>query len=101
MLTGLRAFRIPSKNAKNMPIWFTKCGSSKAAPVTIVINGSNGTTTTIDLSKLDYFPNDAAAGAGVGESGALLTPVPIKGYYLASEDNTMGLPKGSLKRREY
>ena len=67
--------------------------------INITINGSNGTSTSIDLSNLKYFPNDSAAGA--------INPVTnepfvaLKGYYLASEDNTMGVPKGSLKRREY
>jgi hypothetical protein len=68
-------------------------------PLTIVINGSNGTSTSIDLSKLSYFANDEAAGA---INVATNKPyVELKGYYLASEDNTMGVPVGSLKRREY
>lgn len=66
--------------------------SGSKAPITIVINGSNGTSTSIDLSKLIYADNDGDAGA---------KGVPLKGYYLASEDNTMGVKFGTLLRREY
>lgn len=61
------------------------------APVNITINGSNGTTTTIDLSKLIYADND---------SDAATKGVAVKGYYLASLGNTMGVKHGTLVRRE-
>lgn len=74
-------------------------GNSSKTPVTIIINGSGGTTTTIDLSKLLYFPNDGAAGAINPQTNQPF--VPLKGYYLASEDNTLGVKYGTMLRREY
>jgi len=53
-------------------------------------NTGGGTGT--DLSTLPYADDDFDAG---------LKLIPIKGYYLASSTNTMGVKYGTLVRREF
>lgn len=64
----------------NMP----SCGGTP----NIVVNVNHGGT---DLTKLIYADNDTHAG---------VLGVALKGYYLASLENTLGIKEGTLIRRE-
>jgi hypothetical protein len=60
--------------------------------VRITHTDTGGNTTGTDLSKLPYADNDSDARA---------KGVALKGFYLASYENTMGVKYGTVLRVEF